>query len=34
VFEVTANGRTIYSKKATGKFPDFDAVVRDVRNLR
>ena len=34
VFEVVAGGKLIYSKKATGEFPDFDAVVQDVRALK
>jgi selenoprotein W-related protein len=34
VFEVTANGKKIYSKIATGEFPDPDAIVREVQNLR
>jgi selenoprotein W-related protein len=34
VFEVVVNGKKIYSKIATGEFPDADAVVRDIRNLR
>ncbi|MCP5518387.1 MAG: SelT/SelW/SelH family protein [Verrucomicrobiales bacterium] len=33
VFEIRVNGRRVYSKKATGQFPDPDAVVRDVRRL-
>jgi len=34
VFEVVAGGELIYSKKATGEFPDFDAVVQQVRGLK
>ena len=34
VFEVTANGQKLYSKKATGQFPDPDAVVKAVREKR
>jgi selenoprotein W-related protein len=34
VFEVTVNGQKIYSKKATGQFPDFDAIVQMVREKR
>jgi len=30
VFEVSVNGQTLYSKKATGTFPDNDAVFRAV----
>jgi selenoprotein W-related protein len=33
VFEVSVNGQSVYSKKATGQFPDPDAVVADVRKL-
>jgi selenoprotein W-related protein len=34
VFEVTANGKVIHSKKETGQFPDPDAVLKVVRALR
>ena len=34
VFEVTVNDRTLYSKKATGQFPDPDALFREVQGLR
>jgi predicted Rdx family selenoprotein len=27
------NGRNVYSKKATGQFPDPEAVMRDVRAM-
>jgi selenoprotein W-related protein len=33
VFEISVDGRSVYSKKATGQFPDHDAVVRDVKQL-
>ena len=33
VFEVTFNGSNVYTKKATGEFPDADAVVADVKWL-
>lgn len=33
VFEISVNGRSVYSKKATGQFPDPDAVARDVKKL-
>ncbi|MCB1126046.1 MAG: Rdx family protein [Verrucomicrobiae bacterium] len=33
VFEISVDGRSVYSKKATGQFPDPDAVVRDVKKL-
>jgi len=31
VFEVSLNGRSVYSKKATGQFPDPEALVREVQ---
>jgi selenoprotein W-related protein len=31
-FEVAVDGELIYSKLATGKFPDEDAVLADVRS--
>jgi selenoprotein W-related protein len=31
VFEVTVNGKNIYSKKETGEFPDPAAIVKAVR---
>jgi selenoprotein W-related protein len=34
VFEVIVNGEKIYSKIATGEFPDAEALVQKVRNLR
>jgi len=34
VFEVTVNGKTIYSKKATGQFPDPEVIVKVVRDKR
>ena len=33
-FEVKANGKLIHSKLETGQFPDADAIVRAVRQLR
>jgi len=33
VFEVVVDGTLIYSKKQTGEFPDFDAIVQQVRKL-
>lgn len=30
-FEVSVDGELIYSKLATGKFPDEDAILTDVR---
>lgn len=31
VFEVSVNGQSVHSKKATGEFPDPDAVLRAVK---
>ena len=33
-FEVSVNGKTIHSKLQTGEFPDFDAIVKQVKSLR
>ena len=33
VYEVVVNGQTIYSKKATGQFPDPDDVFEQVKSL-
>jgi selenoprotein W-related protein len=33
-FEITVNGRKLYSKLETGTFPDPEAILRQVRNLR
>ena len=33
-FEITVNGRKIYSKLETGEFPDPDAILRQVRTVR
>ncbi len=30
-FEVTANGNLLHSKLGTGEWPDFDAVVRQIK---
>ena len=32
-FEVTVNGRLVYSKLQTGKFPDEDALTDEVGKL-
>ena len=32
-FEITADGKVIYSKLKTGEFPDFDDIVQKVRKL-
>ncbi|MSU43751.1 MAG: SelT/SelW/SelH family protein [Pedosphaera sp.] len=34
VFEVSADGKTIHSKRATGNFPEPEAVLRAVQALR
>jgi selT/selW/selH-like putative selenoprotein len=34
VFEITVNGQKLYSKKATGQFPDPDAIVQALRDKR
>jgi selT/selW/selH-like putative selenoprotein len=31
VFEVTVNGQALYSKKATGTFPDFDTLLQEIQ---
>jgi selenoprotein W-related protein len=33
VFEIDVNGKNIYSKKATGEFPDEKAIVKKVKAL-
>ena len=33
-FEITVNGQKIYSKLEMGSFPDPEAIVRQVRDLR
>jgi selenoprotein W-related protein len=33
VFEVRVNGRDIHSKRATGEFPDEDAIAAEVGKL-
>jgi len=30
-FEISVNGKKIYSKLETGEFPDFDAVLKAVK---
>jgi selenoprotein W-related protein len=32
VFEVTIDGELVYSKKATGRHPDHDALLKDIRS--
>ncbi len=34
MFEVMANDQLVYSKVATGEFPDPDQVVREIRKLK
>ena len=34
MFEVTVNDQLVYSKVATGDFPDPDQVVREIRKLK
>jgi len=33
VFEVVADGKLIYSKKATGRFPDNHAVIQKLKTI-
>jgi selenoprotein W-related protein len=33
-FEVTANGNLLHSKLATGEWPDFDDVVRQIKKIK
>ena len=33
VFEVTANDKLVHSKRATGEFPEPDAVLQALRSL-
>ena len=33
-FEVSANGKTLHSKLDTGEWPDFEAVVRQIKKVR
>jgi len=30
-FEISVNGKKIYSKLQTGEFPDFDAILQSVK---
>ncbi|MBT4273581.1 MAG: SelT/SelW/SelH family protein [Verrucomicrobia bacterium] len=34
LFEVIVDGNLIYSKKATGQFPDPELIVQQVRGMR
>jgi selenoprotein W-related protein len=33
-FEVSANGKPLHSKLETGEWPDFDAVVRQIKKTK
>jgi len=33
-FEVSANGKTLHSKLGTGEWPDFDALVVQIKKLK
>jgi selenoprotein W-related protein len=33
-FEVSANGKTLHSKLGSGEWPDFDALVAQVKKVR
>ena len=33
LFEVTANGKIIFSKKETGRFPSNDEVIKNLRSV-
>jgi selenoprotein W-related protein len=33
-FEVSANGQTLHSKLESGDWPDFDAVVRQIKKVK
>jgi len=33
-FEVSANGKTLHSKLDSGEWPDFDALVKDIKKGR
>jgi selenoprotein W-related protein len=33
-FEITLNGKMLHSKLATGEWPDFDDVVRQIKKAR
>ncbi len=33
VFEVTADGMLIFSKKATGRFPEHSEIINKLRNI-
>jgi selenoprotein W-related protein len=33
-FEVSANGKTLHSKLDSGEWPDFDALVRQIKKTK
>ena len=33
-FEISANGKSLHSKLGTGEWPDFDALVRQIKKLK
>jgi selenoprotein W-related protein len=33
-FEVSANGKMLHSKLESGEWPDFDAVVKQIKKLK
>ncbi|CCQ98283.1 Selenoprotein [[Clostridium] ultunense Esp] len=33
VFEITVNGKKIYSKKETGKFPDVEQLLNEMASM-
>jgi selenoprotein W-related protein len=33
-FEVTVNGKLLHSKLATGEWPDFEGIVRQIKKIR
>jgi selT/selW/selH-like putative selenoprotein len=34
VFEIVVNGQNIYSKKATGEFPDHDLIIGELEKFK
>ncbi|MCM3717038.1 Rdx family protein [Fictibacillus phosphorivorans] len=34
VFEVSVNGKNIYSKKETGEFPDHEFIIQELEKLK
>ena len=33
VYEISVDGKNIYSKKKTGEFPDEDAVIKKIKRM-